>query len=215
MKLSILSAAAAAVVLVSCGPSAEELAAAREKAVADSLAAEASKEVTYTVDAAASVVKWEGNMTGVKAYGHNGELKLINGSLTTKGGTLIGGSFTADMKSIDPKDDGYSAEHPREGLIGHLSSPDFFDVTTAPTASLKITSVEGNTANAELTLKNKTNTEKITDIVVTQNADGTVTASGKLTFDRQKYGVSWTNPAKDMILANDIVLSVALTGKAQ
>lgn len=215
MKLTVLSAAAAAVILVSCGPSAAEQAAAREKAVADSIAVAAGKEMTYSIDPAASAVKWEGNMTGVKAYSHNGILKLVSGSLMTKGGILIGGEFTADMKSIDPKDNNYSEEHPREGLIGHLSSADFFDVAGAPTASLKITSVEGNTATGELTLKNKTNTEKITDVVVTPNADGTVTATGNLAFDRQKYGASWTNPAKDMVLANDIVLSVMLTGKAQ
>ncbi len=66
MKLTVLSAAAAAVIFVSCGPSAAEQAAAREKAVADSIAAAASKEMTYTIDPAASKVKWEGNMTGVK-----------------------------------------------------------------------------------------------------------------------------------------------------
>ena len=215
MKLTVLSAAAAAVIFVSCGPSAAEQAAAREKAVADSIAAAASKEMTYTIDPAASKVKWEGNMTGVKAYSHFGELTLTEGVLMTKGGQLTGGNFTADMKSIDPKVDGYSAEHPREGLIGHLSSPAFFAVDSFPTATVKSTAVEGNTATADLTVRGKTSTEKVTEIMVTPNADGTVTATGKLIFDRQKYGATWANPAKDMFLADDIVLSVVLTGKAQ
>jgi len=215
MKLSILSAAAAAVVLVSCGPSAEEQAAAREKAVADSIASAASKEMTFTIDASASKVMWEGNMTGAKVYSHNGDLKITSGTIMTKGPLLTGGEFTADMKSINPTDNGYSAEHPREGLIGHLSSADFFAVDSFPTAALKIVAVDGNTAKADLTLRGKTNTETITDIVLTPNADGTVTAAGKLVFDRKKYGATFPGPAKDMLLANDIVLSVELMGKAQ
>jgi polyisoprenoid-binding protein YceI len=215
MKLTILSAAAAAVVLVSCGPSAEEQAAAREKAVADSLAAAASMEMTYTIDAASSKLMWEGNMTGVKAYSHSGDLKITSGTLMTKGPLLTGGEFTADMNSINPTDNGYSAEHPREGLIGHLRSADFFAVDSFPTATLKITGMEGTTATADLTLRGKTNTETITDIVLTPNADGTVTAAGKLVFDRKKYNVTFPGPAQDMILSNDIVLSVELMGKAQ
>jgi polyisoprenoid-binding protein YceI len=215
MKLTVLSAAAAALVLVSCGPSAEEQAAAREKAVADSLAAAASKEMTFTIDPASSKVNWEGNMTGVKVYSHSGDLKLIGGSLMTRGNTLIGGEFKADLKSINPTDNGYSAEHPREGLIGHLSSADFFAVDSFPTAALTIVSVDGNMAKADLTLRGRTNSEKITDIVVTPNADGTVTATGKLVFDRKKYGATFPGPAKDMLLANDISLTVELTGKAQ
>ncbi len=215
MKLTVLSAAAAAVLLVSCGPSAEEQAAAREKAVADSLAGAASKEMTYTIDAASSKVNWEGNMTGVKVYSHSGDLRLLGGTLMTKGNQLVAGDVKADLKSINPTDNGYSAEHPREDLIGHLGSADFFAVDSFPTASLTIVSVDGNMAKADLTLRGRTNNEKITDIVVTTNADGSVTATGKLVFDRTKYGAHFPGPAKDMLLANDIALSVELVGKAQ
>jgi polyisoprenoid-binding protein YceI len=215
MKLTVLSAAAAAVVLVSCGPSAEEQAKAREQAIADSIAAAASKEMTYTVDAASSKLMWEGNMTGAKVYSHSGDLKITSGTMMTKGPLLTGGEFTADMNSINPTDNGYSEEHPREGLIVPLRSADFFAVDSFPTATLKITGTEGNTATADLTLRGMTNSEKITDIVLTTNPDGTVSAKGKLVFDRKKYNVTFPGPAKDMLLANDITLSVELMGKAQ
>jgi polyisoprenoid-binding protein YceI len=66
----------------------------------------------------------------------------------------------------------------------------------------------------DLTIRGTTNTEQVTDIVITENADGTVTATGKLTFDRQKYGVAWKHFLKDAILADNIDLEISLNGKA-
>jgi polyisoprenoid-binding protein YceI len=214
-KIHLIAAIAALPTLVSCGPSAEEIA--KQKAEAelrmqDSLA---NVEMSYAVDAAASIVKWSGNMTGIQAYSHFGDLKLVSGSVSTKGGALVGGEFTVDMKSINPLDSGYSAEHPREGLIGHLGTADFFAVDSFPTASLKITAVDGASATADLTVRGRTNSETITDLVITPNADGTLSASGKLSFDRQKYGVAYKSTVKDLLLADAIELTVELKGNAQ
>jgi len=218
MKLTILSAAAAAVVLVSCGPSAEEQAAAREKAVADSLAAVAGKETAYTADLAASTIRWAGNVTGAKVYGHYGNIALNSGSFTVKGGQLVAGTFEVNMKAITPMDENYAPEGSKEGtkaaLIGHLATGEFFQADSFPTAIFKVTSVEGNTATGELTVRNRTNTEKITDIVITEE-NGTAKATGKLVFDRQKYGVSWKHYIKDAVLSDNIELEVALSGNAQ
>ena len=98
-------------------------------------------------------------------------------------------------------------------LIGHLSSADFFDVANHSTASFKITSVEGTSATGELTVRGVTNTETVTDIVITEG-DGTVMATGKLAFDRQKYGVAW-KAMKDMVLNDTIELTVELNGTAK
>lgn len=206
------------VLLVSCGPSEAETQAAREKQVADSLATLAAMEKSYTVDPAASSVNWKGNMTGAKVYNHTGTLALTNGSFTIQSGIVTGGMFEVDMTTITPTDEAYSPDGSKEGtrshLIGHLSSPDFFDVANNPRAALKITGAGGNTATAELTIRGKTHSETITDIVVTENADGTATASGKLVFDRQKYDAAWAHPLKDLLLANNIELTVNLTGSA-
>ncbi len=206
----------AALFMAACGPTPEEQAAAREKAVADSLEAAASKEMTYTLDGAASKLNWTGTMAGIKS--HTGDLKFTEGTIMTKGPTLTGGSFTIDMKSYVMTDTNYApdgaAQGTRANLMGHLMSPDFFAVDSFPTSTLKITAVTGNTATADLTVRGKTNSETITDIVVTPNADGTVSASGKLAFDRQKYGVSWDSGSKDAVLNNNIELNVQLVGKA-
>ncbi len=218
MKLTVLSAAAAAVIFVSCGPSAAEQAAAREKAVADSIAAAAGKEMNYTVDAGASTVRWAGNVTGAKVYGHYGNIGLNNGTFTTKGGQLVSGSFEVNMKGITPLDSNYAPDGSKEGtkaaLIGHLATGEFFQADSFPTAMFKVTSVEGNIATGELTVRGKTNTEKVTDIVITEE-NGAAKASGKLVFDRQKYGVSWKHFMKDAVLADNIELEISLSGKAQ
>ncbi|MEZ4738180.1 MAG: YceI family protein [Flavobacteriales bacterium] len=217
MNYSVLSAVAlTATLLVACGPNEAEIAAAKEKATADSLAAVAAAEHAYTIDAEASKVKWAGSMIGIKS--HDGTVKMTAGDLTVQGGMVTGGSFTIDMNSISPLDTNYAKDGAKQGtkamLIGHLMSADFFDVANHPTASFKITSTEGNTATGELTVRGKTNTETVSDIVVTEG-EGTVMATGKLTFDRQKYGVAFQMPMKDMVISDSIELSVELNGTAK
>lgn len=217
MKAPVVTVVAlAALFLVACGPSEAEIAAAKEKATADSIAAAAAAEHAYTLDIAASKVMWTGTMLGVKS--HHGTINLKDGSLTIQGGMVKGGAFTIDMTSMAPLDTNYAPDGAKQGtksmLLGHLSSPDFFDVAANPTATFTITAVEGNTATGDLTVRGKTNSEKVTDIVVTEE-NGTVKATGKLSFDRQKYGVAWSTGAKDMILNDAIELTVELSGTAK
>ncbi|HRH69741.1 MAG: YceI family protein [Flavobacteriales bacterium] len=218
MKSPVLSVVAlSALFLVACGPSEAEIAAAKEKAAADSIAALAAMEMTYAVDIATSKVNWTGTMLGVKS--HNGTINLTEGFIRTKGGNLTGGDFAIDMKSIAPLDTNYAPAGSKQGtkddLVGHLSSADFFAVDSFPVAKFSISAVEGNTATGSLSLRGRTNEEKLTDIVLTPNADGTLTATCKVSFDRQKYGAAWKAPMKDVVLNDAIELTVELTGKAQ
>lgn len=218
MKSIVLSAAALSLVLVACGPSEAEKQAAREKAVADSLAALAAAEHTYTIDPATSALHWAGNVTGSKVYGHHGTIAFNNGTFTVQGGMLKSGGFEVNMATINPMDENYAPEGSKEGtkanLIGHLGTADFFDVANHPTATLKITGVSGNSATADLSIRGKVNPETITDIEITENPDGTVRATGKLVFDRQKYDVAWKHFIKDAVLADNIELTVELNGAA-
>ncbi|HRF79635.1 MAG TPA: YceI family protein, partial [Flavobacteriales bacterium] len=124
---------------------------------------------------------------------HHGTINMTEGSFSVKGGAVSGGKFVVDMKSIAPLDSAYAADNAKQGtrgmLVGHLSSADFFAVDSFPTATFEITSVEGATATGKLTLRGKTSDEKVTDIVVTEE-NGVAKATGKLSFDRQKYGVA-------------------------
>lgn len=173
----------------------------------DSTAAEA----TYTLNVDnTSFVEWKAVMLGVKE--HTGKLSFKAGSITTKGGQLTAGNFTVDMATITPLDGNYNAQSTKEKLIGHLSSPDFFDLANFPTASFVIKSVNGNSATGTLTVRGKSNDETLNNVVISET-DGLLKASGELKFDRKKYDVNFDIPSKDMVISNDIELKIELTGK--
>lgn len=216
-NITLLSTVAlAATFLVACGPSEAEIRANKEKVTADSLAALASMERTVAIDVANSTVNWTGTMLGIKS--HNGTVALSDAKLTVKGPTVVGGSFIVDLESITALDDAYAPDGSEQGtramLLGHLASADFFDVANHPTASFNITSVDGNTATGMLTIRGVSSEEKVTDINVTE-ADGAITVTGKLTFDRQKYGVTWSSGSKDAVLNDAIDLNITLNGNLQ
>lgn len=143
--------------------------------------------VALKVDAKASTFNWLGKkVTGE----HNGTISIQGGSLVVNGGKLQGGEFTIDMKSIkclDLTDAGYNAK-----LVGHLTTPDFFDVTNFPTAKLKI---------KKATLKSGTNYDVTGDLtingvtqpitfpaIVSVDTKGATTATAKFEVDRTKFG---------------------------
>ena len=216
-NFTLLSTVAlAATFLVACGPSEAEILAAKEKVTADSLTALASMERTVAIDMATSKVNWTGTMLGIKS--HNGNVTLSEAKLMVKGPTVTGGSFTVDLGTIAAVDEAYapdgSAQGTRSMLHTHLASAEFFDVANHPTAMFNITSVEGNTATGNLTIRGITNEEKITDINLTET-NGAVTATGKLAFDRQKYGMVWSSGSKDAVLNDKVELDITLNGNLQ
>jgi polyisoprenoid-binding protein YceI len=201
LNLTLMLAVAAA--FVGCNNAAENA----ENTSTDSTAVETS----YTVDPAGSQVMWRGDM--VKMYFHEGSVAVKEGTFTTKGGLLSTGSIVIDMNTITPLDSGYdNKDRTKEKLVGHLTSPDFFDIANNPTASFEIKSVNGAEATGILTIRGKSNEETIKNIVITETAEGS-TVAGDLTFDRKKYDVAFDMTVKDMVLSNDIALKITLTGK--
>jgi len=211
MKLQLLSAVTlVAATLASCGGEAPS----GDGTATDSTAT----AMTYAIDPATSKLSWAGTMLRIKE--HTGALNFVNGTFSTDKGVLTAGDFVVDMKNYTMSDTNYAPDGSEKGtkamLTGHLMSADFFAVDSFPTATLKITSVTGNTATADLTVRGITNSESITDIVIMPNdMDKTVKATGKLGFDRQKYGVAWSSGSQDAVLNDVIQLTVELSGKAQ
>ena len=196
---------ALAIGLISCGGEKKEAA----KTETNTEMTEA-KEASYAISIENSKVVWKGTMMGM--YSHEGDIALKSGALSTKGGIVIGGDFVIDMKTINPTDDNFGEENPREYLIGHLGTGDFFASDSIPTASFKITGAEGNSATGDLTIKGVTKSATITDITVAEE-NGMVTATGNLVFNRQDFGIAY-KAAKDMVLSDDIELTISLSGKA-
>jgi polyisoprenoid-binding protein YceI len=202
-KITLFSAGvlSSAMFLVSCGNSGEQPAESAPVVTA----------VEMTVDTALSTVEWSGTLVGV--YTHTGLLKLTEGSFTVDSGKVTAGSFTAALNTMKVTDQNYDEKKGStpEKLIGHLSSPDFFDVATYPTATFVVSGVNADGKIAgKLTVRGVTNEEVLENVVI-DTVSGTANAS--LTFDRQKYGVAWAHPLKDMVLENEIKLNVNVKAK--
>ncbi len=178
-----------------------------EEVVVDEVVTEAT---TYTTDVEASEINWRGEVAGI--YGHDGYVNLQSGMVEMADNKLVGGEFTVDMTTFYPTDSA-SYKDVDGGRIAdlqnHLSSEDFFASATYPTSTFVITSVEGNKATGDLTVRGKTNQEtfNITSIDVTESG---LNIKGKLVFDRQKYDVAWVHYMKDMILSDNIALTINL-----
>jgi len=168
------------------------------------------EKISYTLIPDSCKVMWKGSILGVKF--HTGTVAVKEGTIDVAGNQLQGGSFTVDLTKITATDNNYQpGKGTKEELIAHLSSPDFFSVNEFPTASFVIKGVQGNVAFGDLTVKGKTNEEKITDITIIP-FDGGIRATGKMVFDRQKYGVSFKVPG-EAVLSDNIELEISIVAK--
>ncbi len=162
---------------------------------------------TLAVDTAASDVMWKGNMVGM--YEHSGGVKLESGDVTVADGKITGGKFVIDLTKINPTDDNYKEDKTPEKLVGHLSSKDFFHVEQYPTATFEITGSEGSTVMGNLTVRGKTNPEKVENVEIAEE-NGQVRMTGDIKFDRTKYDVSFKHPMQEMVISDDIEMNVTL-----
>ena len=170
----------------------------------------------YTVDKAASSVKWEAKkVTGQ----HNGTISLANGSISASKATITGGTLVIDMKTIvdvDLTDAGYNKK-----LIGHLSSDDFFGVDKFPEATLvvkKATAVSGDDYKiaGDLTIKGVTNPIEF-NAKVKQSGDK-LNAEGVMTINRAKYGVKYGSSSffqglGDKVIYDDFTLTFSIVAQ--
>ncbi|MDI1232793.1 MAG: YceI family protein [bacterium] len=165
------------------------------EATTEQVVATDSLGTTYLVDTASSILNWTGEAL---SYGHNGTMKLSEGSLTVKDGNLTAGSFIIDIKSIkdldlaDPTKNAY--------LVGHLNDTDFFNTKLYPTGKFEVTSVAalsndtaGNThaISGNLTLKGITK-NIVVPAKVTINGDA-VEATGSVMVNRLDFGVKYNS----------------------
>jgi polyisoprenoid-binding protein YceI len=166
-------------------------------------------DAALTIDVAASKLSWKGEMLGL--YSHNGSIDMTAGKVNLKDGKITSGDVTINMASIKPLDDAYepTGKNTKENLIGHLSTPDFFDIANNPTSTFTITSVNGSTGKGNLTLRGVTQEETIEDLTVTE-VGKEVKITGTVKFDRTKYGAKFAMPIKEKVLSNDIQMTFEL-----
>jgi len=158
------------------------------------------------LDTNASSLKWLGEKLTGK---HFGALTFTDGEITQKDGQWTGGKFTVDMNSMSVDD---IAGRGAKKLLGHLQSSDFFHVEQHPTATLNITSIQGNTVNAELTIKGKTN-----PIRFTYKKEGKAFV-GTMIFDRSKFDIKYRSKSffpdiGDKVIYNDVSVDFTVQSK--
>lgn len=175
------------------------------------LAAPAQKPI----DTKSSTVTWTGGKEFV-GDSHTGTVAISNGFLTMDGDKITGGEFTIDMNSIqntDLKDAGM-----KEKLVGHLKSPDFFDVANHKDAKFVITKVTAKSATEQvfegtLTIRGKTQPMKLPATL--KKEGNTWVATGKVEIDRTKFDVKYNSKtfvpdlvksAKDKVIKNNIAI---------
>lgn len=140
---------------------------------------------TSKIDISKSIINWEGEkITGE----HEGTIKFKDGYLIFKDKKLIGGSFTADMKTLTNTD---QTGNSKQKLEGHLKSADFFNTANFTTATLVFKNVASEANNkylvsSDLTIKGITNPIQFELIIIDKNK-----ATASLKVNRTKYDIKY------------------------
>lgn len=189
-------------------------------AMTTAFAAQAHADV-YKVDAAASAITWKATkkVTG----GHHGTVAVKEGSVDVNAkNEVTAATVVADMTKIHDID---LADSPKDQakLVGHLSSPDFFDVTKKgnETATFKLSKFSkkngGWVASGELTMIGQTHPVEFPVTVKVEK--GTATADGTVKIDRTKWGLKYGSGdffkelTADKIINNDFEVGFKLVAK--
>ena len=167
---------------------------------------------TLNVKPEASKVEWFAEKVTGK---HNGTVGLKSGQIELDGNTIVGGSFTIDMTTINTTD--LEGEY-KGKLDGHLKSADFFDVSNHSDAIFIIKKT------APLTGKDGFNTQITGDLTIKgitakiEIKDDKLAAYGEMTIDRTKYDVKYGSAnffdsLGDKAIMDDFVLKISLGAK--
>ncbi len=189
-----------------------------EKAATTEAAPVAKVENTksLTVNTTNSTINWSGSKIGGT---HTGTLGLKNGTVEMKDGKVAGGNFVIDMGTMTctdlPADKGAD-------LVGHLSSPDFFDVAKHPTATFDITKVTGLSGddNANSLVYGNLNMMGVSKQIsfkanITAGANGVTVEAPDFTIDRTDFGIQYgstklADVVKDKAINDNVGLSIKL-----
>ena len=178
--------------------------------------AETTGSSSVAVNTETSHIHW----TGSKVAGsHNGTINLKDGSIAMADGTVAGGSFTIDMSTIVNED---LPDDKKGDLVGHLMSPDFFDVENHPTAAFeitKVTALEGDEEASHMVYGNLT-IKGITKQIgfraaIKVDGDRVAVSTPDFTIDRTEFDVKYGSNKffdnlKDNVINDNIGLSIEL-----
>ena len=173
----------------------------------------APADSSYSVDTETSQVKWTGYHLA-KSYEHSGFVKLKSGKIATSKGIIASGEFVIDMNTLANADITDAEKNGK--LVGHLKSPDFFDVANNPEAKLVITKSVADAngklkATGDLTIRGIT---KTIDFEATLKENGNqIEATADLKIVRTDFNVMYGWKIENAMLSGEFRLEVKLVAK--
>lgn len=188
--------------------------------VLGTVAFQATAQQEMKVDPTASRLLW----TGKKLTGeHTGNVGLKEGTIIMNGKDLGAADVVIDMATITCIDlEGGSADK----LVGHLKSPDFFNVEEHPTVAFKTTRIDAipdatpgkpnYRVTGELTIKGITHPNTF-DCIVWKDGEA-VRAVANLVFDRAKYDIRFRSGTffpdlGDKVIDDQVSITFDVTAK--
>ncbi|HRO86128.1 MAG TPA: YceI family protein [Niabella sp.] len=204
MKKLFLVVVGAGLFLASCvsNPEGEKAAVQETQEVA------VAKGDSFQLNPQESVLQWTGRKVSAT---HHGKVNFKSGNLVFNNGLLSGGSFIVDMPSITNED---QEGEWKEKLVGHLSSPDFFNTTEHPEAKFEITEVKKTDNPNQLVVSGNLTIKGITKNI-TFNADVKEISDTKAVFStdfniaREDWELTYPGKPDDLI-AKEINFKVDL-----
>ncbi|MEO0626467.1 MAG: YceI family protein, partial [Bacteroidota bacterium] len=179
--------------LAACGAGPEGESVESGEAIEGDGEATTMEATTYNVDIAASSIAWEG--TKKIGGGHNGNISIADGTLAVVDGKINNGVFTIDMATIINTD---LPEEKQGMLVGHLSSEDFFEVETFPTAEFEIKNVTPASGRDDIThmitgnLTMKDSTRSVTIPALVEMTEEQISATTPaFVIDRTEWGIQY------------------------
>ena len=155
MKKVVYSMLVASIALFSCGGE-EKKDDKKKEGKKDEQKEEVAEKVSWSVDAAASTLEWNGYKgTDPANDAHIGMISITEGSIETEGANITSGSFKIDMNTMKETTEGADPTY-SEKLIGHLGNEDFFNVIEFPSAEFVITGSMDNKVMGDLNVMGKT-----------------------------------------------------------
>jgi polyisoprenoid-binding protein YceI len=170
---------------------------------------------SYKVDAAKSTLDWKAEkITGF----HEGAIDIKSGTMKIDKDKIISGSFVINMNTITCTDL-TDAEY-NQKLVGHLKSPDFFDVAKFPEATFTITkpvdvSKSVTEIHGNLSIKGIVK-PLIFKAVVLKTGTSYVFNANSIVVDRTKYDIkygsgSFFSDLGDKAIYDEFTLKLKLT----
>jgi polyisoprenoid-binding protein YceI len=202
------------ITLISCNskPSGEKTSAGDAQAVSQAAGVE------YVLNTDSAYINWTGSKPGKD---HFGVVSVTEGKVNVSEDKIVSGSFTIDLNTITDKDL-EDAEWSGK-LVGHLKSPDFFDVAQFPTAKFEIVSVtEKASADSVLITGNLTMkgiSKSVSFPAFVKIDDSQISASSStFAIDRTQWGVNYGSKSifaelKDKFINDEVKLSLNLSFK--